>query len=882
MLDASQNFMPQDPQQKDLLADLLLKMNSTQVYSASLAQQRLWFLSQLQGRSTAYNVHLGLSLKGKLNLAALQAAFQEMVNRHDAFRTAFKLEGDKLVQLVTEAYPATIPVTDVTYAADSYDEAYHRARARAYQLAAREVEQPFGLSKVPLFRVHLYRVTPEDHIFLCTMHHIVTDAGSLQLFAKEMAQLYGAFANGMPSPLQPLPIRYGDFSEWQLEWFHTDAVEQQIAYWKNKLEGAPPLLELPTHAPRPPEQTFEGSVDIAPVQGHVVDRIKTLAARYHSTPFMMELAAFKLLLYRYSGQPDILVGVPVSGRNRIETEGLIGFFVNTLVLRDDLSGNPTFPQFVAQVRETMLGALSNVDVPFEKVVEILQPERSLSYNPIFQVMFATIKSAVRSQEFGSLKASPYVVDTEASIFDLTMTLIEGIDQRWWAQIEYNTNLFTQERVSRMLRDYTALLEGIGANPEAHILDLPIPSLPAPVDLASAQAEENPRKRREQVLPSAQVSPALVGRVAPTDAEQKFLVELWEQILGIAGIGIHDSFFHVGGHSLLAARLINQIYERTGKQLPVSAIFRAPTIAEFVPLLRENTVLQPDPILMQLHEGGGTTPFFAVVAPGAESFGLGLLARHMGNDQPMYKLQGLEPIVWGRPFRKDELTTLAKQYVAAMRSVQPHGPYCLGGMCEGVLIAQEIILTLESQGEEVGLFVIFDTWVLENSQIPALWVIDYYRQRFQIFRALPREEQRATIKKTVKRMFFKNGHSSGSGWNRAYWPGENFEPPRFHAPVLLFKRERQPYYYVRDRNMGWGARSTGGVEIHEMKCGHVEMLRQPQVGIVAQALMARLKAIQLQTAPSQTSKTETSNEGETGSHSEFSIVSGGSAELRKSV
>ncbi len=833
MLHASQNIVPGGGREKDLLAEMLLQVNSAQIYSASPAQQRLWFLDQMQeGGGTAYNVHVGLSLKGSLDRHVLQEALQEIVNRHDAFRTAFRLEGDKLLQLVTEAYSADIPFSDVTSEAKPYP--------AAYEIAQHEIDQPFDLSKAPLFRVRLIRISPDEHVFLCTMHHIVTDAGSLQLFAKELAVLYDAFADGRPSPLPPLPIRYGDFSEWQLECFQTGAVEQQVAYWKNKLEGAPPFLELPADAPRPSEQTFEGTVEIGAIPSPVIDRIKTLAARFKATPFMLELAAFKILLCRYSRRHDVVVGVPVSGRNRIETEGLIGFFVNTLVTRDDLSGNPTFSKLAEQVRETMLGAFSNADVPFEKVVEILQPERSLGHNPIFQVMFATIKSAVRSQKFGNLTAAPYIVDTESSIFDLTMTVIEGIDGRWWAQIEYNLDLFSQERIVRMLDDYNALLKGIVANPDARILDLPIPSMPGPVDLPTVASIRVPRKQNQQAIRTANIVSS--RRTDPLDADQALLLKLWEEVLGVPDLGIDDSFFHAGGHSLLAARLINRIYETTGKQIPVSAIFRAPTIAEFAPLLRKNIAPQPDPILVPLQKGDGVIPFFAIASPGTDTFGLSLLARHVAEDQSVYKLQGSGPISGGRPFTKNELRALAQQYLAAMRLVQSHGPYCLGGMCEGVLIAQEIILTLEAEGEEVGLFAIFDTWVLENSQIPALWAIDYYRQRFQLFRGLPREEQRNTIKRAVKRLFFKNGKSAGSGWNQAYWPGDNFQYPRFQAPVLLFKRARQPYYYIRDREMGWGARSRSGVEIHELECGHADILRQPHVEVLGQILTARLQEI----------------------------------------
>jgi len=836
MLDGSQNAGAHDRQQQRRLADLLLEASPV-VYSASLAQERLWFLHQLQGSST-YNVHLGLWLRGSLDLPAFQASFREMVNRHDSLHTAFRLEKGKLQQVVSGNYSAEIPITDLTNASDPV--------AEAYRLARQEVAEPFDLSQAPLFRPRLFRVTPLDHVFLCTMHHIVTDAWSLQIFAKELALLYIDFSRGHAPSLPALPIHYGDFAEWQLEWFHSDRVQQQLAYWKNKLAGAPVLLELPTDAPRPPEQTFEGAIQAAPIAGDIIAGIEKVAARCQATPFMVQLAAFKVLLYRYAQQPDVVVGIPVAGRNQVETEGLIGFFVNTLVLRDDLSGNPRFTDLVAQVRETILSGFSSVDVPFEKIVEALQPERNLGYNPLFQVMFATLKSAVRSHQFGDLTAFPYVVSAETSIFDLSLTLIEDIDREWWAQLEYNTNLFSQERIRRTLSDYTSVLEGVVSDPEGRILALPLPSMPAPVDSRNPSSPQPERKKTEGTI-SIPVSAggASEPRVEPLDREQELLVEVWKEILGLQEVGIRDSFFDVGGHSLIAVRLIARLREITGRRIDVAAIFRAPTIEAFAPLLREDTIPEPDQTLVQLKDGDGVVPFFAIGAPGVDTFGLSLLALHMGTDQSVYRVQASAPIARGRPFSKSELRALAQEYVAAMQSVQPHGPYCLGGMCEGVLIAQEVILELESRHEEVGVFAIFDTWVMENSQIRPLWAVAYYRQRFQIFRSLPLQERLATTKRFVKRLFVrngKNGNGSGSGWNRVYWPGEEFREPRFQAPVFLFKSTRQPFYFVRDRQMGWGVRSAGGVEICELDCAHNEFLRHPQVKIVGQVLADRLQSI----------------------------------------
>jgi thioesterase domain-containing protein/acyl carrier protein len=601
------------------------------------------------------------------------------------------------------------------------------------------------------------------------------------------------------------------------------------------------VLELPKDSPRPPEQTFRGASQTVPLSNEIITGIKQLAARWQATPFTLLLAAFKILLYRYSGQPDLLVGVPVAGRNRVETEGLVGFFVNTLVLRDDLSGNPQFPDLVAQVRETALDAFANADVPFEKVVEVLKPERNLGYNPIFQVMFSVIKAAVQSHTFGNLTAFPYVVTPTTSIFDLNATVIEGVDGQWWAQIDHNTDLFQSKRISQMLEDYLAVLQAIIAKPEMRLLDLPVAGadwnqvsrMSLPMSVVPA------RKRPRMSLPAAR--PERNGEFA---ARQRLLLGIWKEVLGISEIGIHDNFFDLGGHSLLAARLIAEIEGATGRKIPVSAVFRAPTIEAFARLLEDDAIAEPDPILMKLGEGDTAIPFFAIALPGVDSLGFAQLAHRLSPLHALYKIQAAAPVILRRPFTEAELEELSRTYLAAMRSIQPRGPYCVGSMCGGVVLAQKMILQLESEGEEVALFAILDTWVMENSLIKPLWALDYYVQRFRMWRSQPRHEKFVALRKTIARRIAPRNQFVGSGWARVFWPGEDFQPPRFRAPVLLFKRPRQPYVRLRDPEMGWGARSLGGVEICEVECGHFELLREPHVSVISQKLSKQLQAIMM--------------------------------------
>jgi thioesterase domain-containing protein len=807
-----------------------------EVYSASLAQRRLWFLNELQAPTAAYNVHIGLWLYGPLNVAVLRESLQNIVNRHESLRTSLVLVGGNLVQRVTSSYRVPLPITDFADFPEPYPP--------AYEFAKREVGTPFDLDKGPLFRAQLLRIAPEEHVLLCTMHHTITDAWSMQVFTKELAILYEALSNGKTATLPELTIQYGDYSEWQSRLLESESAQKQLRYWKNALEGAPSVLELPQDNPRPAEQTLQGASQTYAVPDEVIAEVLTLAKQYKVTPFMFLLAAFKVLLYRYSGEPDLLVGVPVAGRSHIETEALIGFFVETLVLRDDLSGNPRFMDLLAQVRETTVGALANPDIPFEKVVEELKPERNLSCNPIFQVMFSVIKSAIRSHAFGNVVAFPYVVNSNTSILDLCTTFIEDSDGKWWLQIDFDTSLFRVERIARMFEHYIQLLRRVSSDPEVRIDAIPLAGISQPV-LAKAKSSQGNSQSRSKHRGRPGWGAGHAEPLPVAGEEQALLAEIWRDVLGVQEVGVNDNFFDIGGHSLLAARLTAQIQNATGRRIPVSAIFRAPTIASLAILLREDAVSKPDPVIMQLCTGDCGIPFFAVAAPGVDSLGYALLARHLANQHSVYKLQAPGPGVWGRPFEDEELRTLAEQYVSAMRTAQPHGPYCLGGMCDGVLIAQEMILQLEAAGEEVALFGILDTWVLENSQIRTLWAIDYYLERLRLFLRLPFREQLGTIGRTFKRLAGQI-RIDKKGWSRAYWPDKGFQPPRFRAPVILFKSPRQPFYYVRDPEMGWGARTTSGVDIREVECGHYEVLRQPHVGVIAEGLSERLRQINEQT------------------------------------
>jgi thioesterase domain-containing protein/acyl carrier protein len=331
-------------------------------------------------------------------------------------------------------------------------------------------------------------------------------------------------------------------------------------------------------------------------------------------------------------------------------------------------------------------------------------------------------------------------------------------------------------------------------------------------------------------------------IRPRNQTESLLASLFQEILNVDAVSIRDDFFELGGQSLMAARLVSQINETIGREVPLGALFRAATVESLAQLIEQESELGNDPVVIQIQRGdSGRLPFFAIVPPGEESLGYAILARHMGPEQTVYKIQGHAPVTHSkRPYSEQEMRDLTSEYIAAMRSVQPSGPYCLGGECDGTHISEQIVLSLEAQGEEVGLFAIFDTWVLQHSQRRWLSTTHYYGQRIQELKRLNFTELLVACKGILedKVGVLIGKKSAPTEWPETYWP-RNFIPWQFRAPVVLFKRPKQPFYYVKDSQMGWGARTQSGVEIHEIEFSHLEILREPHVRIFGEKLAERI-------------------------------------------
>ena len=446
----------------------------------SFAQHRMWFLQQWQPQAPTFNGARAIRIRGSLDLAALAQAFETVLARHESLRTVVRADPEPRQVLLDPPRPFELPVIELT-------------RAERLDPLLRELSrEPFDLAHDLMLRATLIRVAAGEHVLLIRMHHIAADAHSDRVLFDELSELYDAALGGRPPALAELPIRYADYAAWQRD--QLPALEGLVAYWARQLEGAPALLRLPTDRPRPAVQRHEGSHLPFALPASLAGELTALAREQGATFFMVMLAAFATLLYRISGEDDIVIGSPIAARNRLELQGLVGFFTNTLALRVRLAGNPTFREVLARARETALGAYEHQDLPFDKVVEVLRPKRDPSYNPLFQVNFRAQASERPSLRLTGLEVEPIAVDIGFSRFDMALELESRADALA-GYFEYDRDLFDDATIGGFVADLEALLSAIAADPDAPVLTVALPH--GRRRAAAAARPGGPMRRRER-------------------------------------------------------------------------------------------------------------------------------------------------------------------------------------------------------------------------------------------------------------------------------------------------------------------------------------------------------------------------------------------------
>lgn len=666
----------------------------------SFAQHRLWFMDQLEIDRAVYNVPFAVRFRGPLDAICLQKSVAHIIERHEVLRTTFPIVDGQPVQVVGPAFAIDLPHVDLR------DLPVEQRELRTRELAEQDARQPFDLCSGPLLRAQLLRLADDENVLLLTLYHIICDGWSLEILLRELIANYDTLRNGKPVSAPSLPIQYADFSRWQREWLMGEVLQKQMAYWTKRLAGAPFLIELPADRPEANVQDRAGARERLVLSPKLSAALNALSQGEGVTLFMTLLAGFKILLQRYSGQSDVVVGTVIAGRNHRELESLIGCFVNTLVLRTDLSGDPTVRELLGRLREVTLGAYEHQDVPFEKLVEEIRPVRTFSQVPLFRVMFvlqntprllATQIPNLESQVLSDLLDG----HRGTAKLDLMLLMVETQDSLQ-GMLEYRTALFDPSTIQCLLGDLQMLLEGMTRDPLQRIGQL-MPAGEGKLDHRLSPAARVTRRVSSQQATQRQQTASMQEYLAPVNPTQALLVQIWEELLGTRRISILDDFFERGGHSLLAVRMLSRVEQVFGRKVRLATLFGDATIVALARALVEPAAGRAETPLVEVQAGAGGRPFFFLHG---DYLGDGLycrqLARHLGSDQSFYTIH---PFGLAGQARPDSIELMASTHIECIRAVQPQGPYFLGGYCNGAVEAFEMAQQLAACGQQVDALVL---------------------------------------------------------------------------------------------------------------------------------------------------------------------------------
>ena len=546
-------------------------------FLASFAQERLWFLHQLDPSTPVFNLSSAVRLRGRLDIDALASAVNQVVERHESLRTHLEFGDNELLQVIADKLPIEVPVEGIS-------------EASIHESVAQEQARPFDLGAAPLFRVKVLRIAGEDHVVVFTIHHTIADGWSLGVFARELSQSYTGAVNKEHVELSPLPVQYADFAHWQRRVLSDETLAIHLDYWRQQLRGAPDLLRLPYDHDRPEVQTMRGAQETIEISASTVAGLHEVARRYDSTPFTVLLSAVNILLHELSGEQDIVVGIPVAGRSHVETESLIGLFVNTLAIRNHVDGSAGCHQVISSVRAAVLDAFAHDHLPFEKVVQAVRPVRDTGHSPIFQVMFILQNAAGNAAGMAGLSQSNVDLKVDTVAFDLVINAAE-VGDSLAVRFDYNADLFERETIRGFAAMFDCILRQVGAAPEQRISEL---SLENSVVEQRLQDKSRPVRdvRRTPADTGTEVATTATPKpsyIAPGNDLERTLAEIWQQVLGVQRVGRDDNFFDIGGHSLLLVQVHRAIIKQLPVQLTVLDLFRYPTLKSLASYLSAGEV-----------------------------------------------------------------------------------------------------------------------------------------------------------------------------------------------------------------------------------------------------------------------------------------------------
>lgn len=657
-------------------------------FPCSAAQRRAWFVNALYPKTTALNIALRWELRGGFDPSIVEQAFQIITERHEILRTVFVEEDGAPVQRVVPSFKVHLPVLDL-----SVDEEAKRLK-KASEFAQEEARRPFDIGALPLLRMTLLRLAADHAFLLVTAHQMIFDGTSIRLLFHELGTIAAALAEARPITREDLPLQYGDYCLWQKEYLASSSLEDEANYWKEKLAGAS-YFEIEPDFPHPARRTSRGEIVAMTLPPEIGEKLEPAARAHSTTVFALGCAVAAAMLHRYSGKPEILFGTQISGRDDEDLENLIGVFINNLVLRFAVSGDPTFDDFLSAVKITVEDALIHQRMPFDKLVEILNPPRDPKRTPLISVNFAVLNDDREPKTFGPFTLSRQPSHATGSLYDLNFSLLRWPDG-WRLALEFNPDLFARNTAEAMLGFMVSAFRLAVSNPKARLSVLAPPirgpatrNLPYETEAAA------------HALP-AQASPA--QSEAPSEAETKMMA-IWQDILGLSNIGPQSNFFDLGGHSLTAMRLAAKVTEAFGTKINVAALFEAPTVRELTALLACGPGAVWPWNIVRIQSKGSRTPVIAINNTALYYN----LSKELGEDRPFIGIQLFDPEA-PRTLDPRSIEDITADYVRLIRQARPHGPYILLGLCHAAVIAYEAAQQLRQAGELVPLIIMADPWL----------------------------------------------------------------------------------------------------------------------------------------------------------------------------
>jgi thioesterase domain-containing protein/acyl carrier protein len=793
----------------------------------SYAQERLWLLCRTQ-QTSAYNVPLVWRISGELDLDALAASLHEIAQRHEVLRTFFpSVEGRPVA--VVGGTNAT-PLVRVSLFGGSLDTALAAARD--------EIRKPFDLTTGPLLRATLFTCSPMEHVLALAIHQIVFDGASMRLLSFELSELYRALAGKSGPALPKLTVQYSDFAHWQHELLQGGVLEKETAFWRATLETGYSPFHLRCAA--------NSTAIIGPaekvkrtVSGAVSEGLRKLAKAEEATKFTVLVAALQALIHRYSEAEDIILFTSCSARSRHEVRNLIGLFANILPLRTSLQGVSTFRELLRRAASSTLDAFAHQTLPLANTMELLHMNGELSSATVFQAMLIYQSMPLPELEFPAARFTPLEVDIGVARFHLLFELTDT-KGAMHCSLKYRSDILDEGSATRLLDDFQTLLGMVAENPDVALSDLPVSQ-----EASSAGISAPDRKIQQPSRKSIYAH--------PRDAMELRLVRLWEELLGVQRIGVHDTFFELGGHSLAVVRMFAEIERIFGPRLPLAALLQAPTIAGLARVIRRGSIDLPWSSLVPVQTAGQRPPVFLVHGVGGHVLGFGSISHYMGPDQPLYGLQARGIDGGAEPLHKVE--DMAAHYIGEMRTVQNCGPYYLGGVSFGGLVAYEMARQLSLSGETVALLVLFDTaptglektlkWQERLSLAVHGGMIRFRLHASSLFtRHLGQDLAYARagvirlgrkLRSWTWRFLYESGktrsavqHGPNVVEEAARLAALRYIPQTYSGKAVLLRAEDGLRQRNEDLSLGWNRLIKGGVEIRKVPGDHLSMHVEPHV------------------------------------------------------